>query len=150
MSNKYMAYKPEKMNKAAWEAIVSAWEDGLSDREAAFRASRAGETLIRESDIKELVKEVKEIADLRDYLQSDVVSMAKGNIAKSIRDGNISTSKWLLERKAANEYSTKQAGAFEGAVIAVQMQEKQAEFEKLIEELGGELKEDDSDAPWEA
>lgn len=135
----YTAYRPKHINEAAWREIISSWEDGLSDREAAFRASRDSGIYITEAELKELVAENPEISSLRDFLQSDILSMSKKNIAQSIREGSVSTSKWLLERKAANEYSTKAAVAFEGAAIAVTMEEKEAELQKLINDFGGGL-----------
>lgn len=132
----YTAYRPKGVNEAAWREIISSWEDGLSDREAAFRASREGNILITEADLKEYLEEHTELADLKDFLQSDVLSMAKKNIAESIRSGSVSTSKWLLERKAPNEYSSKASVAFEGAVVGLTMEEKQAEIDKLLESFG--------------
>lgn len=134
----YSAYRPKDINEAAWREIISSWEDGLSDREAAFRASREGNMLITESDLKKYLQNYPEVADLKDYLQSDVLSMAKKNIAESIRNGSVTTSKWLLERKAPNEYSSKAAVSFEGAVIGLTMEEKQAELDKLLESFGAD------------
>ena len=129
----YLAYKPEDLSNEAWQEIISSWQDGLSDREAAIRASRKEEFLITEGDLREYLEANPEVADLKDYLQSDVVSMAKKNIAKSVREGSVSTSKWLLERKAANEYSTKASLNFENAVIGLTMAEKQAEMDKFLD-----------------
>lgn len=145
---RYSAYRPKDINEAAWREIISSWEDGLSDREAAFRASREGDMLITEADLKRFLSEHPEVADLKDYLHSDVLSMAKKNIAESIREGSVSTSKWLLERKAANEYSTKASVAFEGAVVGLTMEEKQAEMDKFLESFGAD-EEVDSDGEGE-
>lgn len=139
----YSGFRPKHINEAAWREIVSSWEDGLSDREAAFRASRDSGIYITESELKELVASDENISALKDFLQSDVISMAKKNIAGSIREGNVSTSKWLLERKAPNEYSTKASVAFEGAVVGLTMEEKQAELDKLLDDFSfGEDKTD--------
>jgi len=139
----YSGFRPKHINEAAWREIVSSWEDGLSDREAAFRASRDSGIYITESELKEIVASDENISALKDFLQSDVISMAKKNIAGSIREGNVSTSKWLLERKAPNEYSTKASVAFEGAVVGLTMEEKQAELDKLLDDFSfGEEKTD--------
>lgn len=139
----YSGFRPKHINEAAWREIVSSWEDGLSDREAAFRASRDSGIYITESELKEIVASDENISALKDFLQSDVISMAKKNIAGSIREGNVSTSKWLLERKAPNEYSTKASVAFEGAVVGLTMEEKQAELDKLLDDFSfGEDKTD--------
>lgn len=133
---KYRAYKPEGMPDKAWEAIIESWENGLSDREASFRASREDGFYITEAAIKELVDGSKRIRDLRDFLHSGLVAQAKINIADAIREGSISTTKWYLERKAPEEFSSKAAVALEGAVIQVSMEEKQAEMDKFLEGFG--------------
>ena len=138
----YSALRPKHINEAAWREVVSSWEDGLSDREAAFRASREGDILITEADLKEILEKNTQIADLKDYLQSDVIAMAKSNIAGSIREGSVSTSKWLLERKAANEYSTKASVNFEKAVIGLTIAEKEEEMTKFLD---GFLADDDEE-----
>ena len=120
MAFDYLAYKPEDLSNEAWQEIISSWQDGLSDREAAIRASRKEEFLITEGDLREYLEANPEVADLKDYLQSDVVSMAKKNIAKSVRE-------------AANEYSTKASLNFENAVIGLTMAEKQAEMDKFLD-----------------
>lgn len=145
----YVRLKPKNIDAKAWKEIVTAWENGLSDREASFRASRDSDVYITETQIKEMVAKSPDIASLRDFLLTDIVSKAKMNIADNIRDGNISTSKWYLERKAADEFSSKAAVAFEGAVIGLTMEEKQAEIDKLLENFGMEPKEGESDGPNE-
>lgn len=141
----YLKLKPDGMPQKAWKEIVTAWENGLSDREASFRASRDSGIYITESEIKEMVASSPEIASLRDFLMTDIVSRAKVNIADNIRQGNISTSKWYLERKAADEFSSKAAVAFEGAVVGLTMEEKQAEIDKLLEGFGVGSEEGESD-----
>ena len=140
---RYLAYKPKNMPEKAWGIIIDAWENGLSDREASFRASRDDGYYITEKEIKEMVKSDHRIEDLRDFLRSDLTSQAKLNVAKSIREGSISTTKWYLERKAPEEYSSKAALALEGAVVQVSMEEKQAEMEKFLENFGIGKKDDD-------
>ena len=133
----YIGLKPENISKSAWREIVVAWENGLSDREASFRASRDSDIYITEAEIKEMVATHPEVSSLRDFLMSNIVSKAKLNIAESINEGSVSTAKWYLERKAADEFSTKSAMAFEGAVVTVTMEEKQKELDKLLEKFGG-------------
>lgn len=137
--------KPRGLKSETWKLVISAWENGLSDREAAFIASRDGNAYVTEQDIKEWVASSAEIASLKDFLQNDILSQAKLNIADNIRDGNVSTSKWYLERKAPDEFSSKAAVAFEGAVIGLTMEEKQAEIDKLLENFGVGSKEGESD-----
>lgn len=145
----YSSYRPKHINEAAWREIIFAWENGLSDREASFRASRDSGIYITEAELKEIVADSPEISALRDFLHSDIVSNAKLNIAESIREGSVSTAKWYLERKASEEFSTKAAVQFEGAVVGLTMEEKQAEIEKLLENFGGKTEKSDSDGTGE-
>lgn len=139
----YKQFKPVDMPDAAWAEIVYSWENGLSDREASFRASREGDVYITETQLKELVASNAEISGLRDFLRSALVSQAKLNIAESVNQGNVSTAKWLLERKAADEFSTKAAVAFEGAVVGLTMEEKQKELDQFLDSFGANVPEND-------
>lgn len=141
----YRKFKPKDMPDAAWEEIVYSWENGLSDREASFRASRDSGVFITEAQLKELVASDANISGLRDFLKSALVSQAKLNIADSVNSGNVSTAKWLLERKAADEFSTKAAVAFEGAVVGLTMEEKQKEIDKLLDDFGLAPEEEEED-----
>ena len=132
----YIGLKPKELSKKAWKEVVLAWENGLSDREASFRASRDSDTYITEAEIKEIVATHPEVSSLRDFLLSNIVSQAKLNIAESINEGSVSTAKWYLERKAADEFSTRAAVAFEGATIAVTMEEKQRAMDEFLEKIG--------------
>lgn len=133
----YLAYKPVDMPDEAWSAIIEAWENGLSDREASLRAARDSGIFLTEAQLKEIVAKSPEISSLRDFLRCELVSQAKLNIANSMREGSVSTAKWYLERKVPEEFSTKAAVAFEGAVVGLTMEEKQAELDKLLESFGG-------------
>lgn len=144
---RYSSLRPKGINEAAWREILDAWENGLSDREASFRASKDSGIYITEAELKEIVASSPEISGLRDFLRSDIVSNAKLNIAESIREGSVSTSKWYLERKAAEEFSTKASVAFEGAAIAVTMEEKQRAIDELLESFGVSEKEKAEDVP---
>ena len=132
---KYKALKPKGVHANTWNAIIESWENGLSDREAAFRATKYSSMQIKESDIKKWMKDNPDIARLRDYLHSDLVSSARLNIAREISAGNTAISKWYLERKAADEFSTKSAVAFEGAVAELTIEEKQKKLEELMKEF---------------
>lgn len=134
---KYGGLRPKGVKISVWEEIIEAWENGLSDREAAFRASKTGVD-VTESDIKGWMKNNPDIVKLRDYLHSDLISVARLNIAEKIKDGDIAVSKWYLERKKADEFSTKGAIAFEGAVAELTLEDKQKELEKLMREFRNE------------
>lgn len=141
----FLKLKPRGLKIVTWQIILNAWENGLSDREAAFLASKDGNAYVTEEDVKGWLADNADIASLKDFLQSDLLSNAKLNIADNIRNGNVSTSKWYLERRAPEEFSTKAAVAFEGAVVGLTMEEKQAEIDKLLEGFGVGSKEGESD-----
>lgn len=134
----YRAMKPKDINDIQWREIIDAWQNGLSDREAAFRASKISGKLVTEARVKEMLAESEEIAFIRDCCHSEILTKAKLNIKKSVESGNVSTSKWLLERKAPEEYSSKAAVAFEGAVASLSMAEKQEEMKAFMEQFGKE------------
>lgn len=137
---RYARLRPKDcgINEAAWREIISAWENGLSDREAAFRACRDSNLHITEAQVKRMVKNYPEVASLKEFLQADVISRAKLNIADNIREGNISTSKWYLERKAADEFSSKAAVALDGAVVELSVEEKKAEMDEFLKRFDTE------------
>ena len=145
----FLKLKPRGLKIVTWQIILNAWENGLSDREAAFLASKDGNAYVTEEDVKGWLADNADIASLKDFLQSDLLSNAKLNIADNIRNGNVSTSKWYLERRAPEEFSTKAAVAFEGAVVGLTMEEKQAEIDKLLEGFGVGSKEGESDGSGE-
>lgn len=145
----FLKLKPRGLKIVTWQIILNAWENGLSDREAAFLASKDGSAYVTEEDVKGWLADNADIASLKDFLQSDLLSNAKLNIADNIRNGNVSTSKWYLERRAPEEFSTKAAVAFEGAVVGLTMEEKQAEIDKLLEGFGVGSKEGESDGSGE-
>ena len=141
----YIGIKPPNVREKVWIAVVDAWENGLSDREASFRASRDSGIFIKESEIREWRKDYPEVDALRDFLHSDITSNAKLNIRADIRNGNVSTSKWYLERKASDEFSTKSAVAFEGATVELSMEDKREKMAEFMDSICGSDDGGDSD-----
>ena len=130
--------KPKKLNDAAWGAIIEAWENGLSDREASFRASKISGQDITADELRKWCKDDPELGELRANLQSDLLSEAKLTVADALRSKDTRTARWYLERKATDEFSTKQAVAFEGAVIELSMDEKEKALKEKMAEFFGE------------
>lgn len=126
--------KPKNMEEATWVAICDAWANGLSDREVAFRVSKQTGTNITYDEIKRLVHEDKEIADLRENLYSALVADAKLNVADAVRSGDTATAKWYLERKAQDEFSTKSSIAFdEASRLTLSIEDKEQALKEMIE-----------------
>lgn len=130
----YAGLKPKEVKDATWRAVIEAWENGLSDREASFRASKLGEyTTV--ADIKGWIKKNPEIGELKSMLESELRSSAKYAVADSIREGDVKTAKWYLERKAADEFSTKASIEFENAVVALTLDEKEDALKQYINDF---------------
>lgn len=130
----YLKFKPEKMNDATWRTIVESWENGLPDSDIAFLLAKTDETKEMTADeIRQLCKDNPKVGELRAMLLSSLMTSARTNVADAIREGDVKTSKWYLERKAADEFSTKQAVAFEGAVIELSLEEKEKALKDLVE-----------------
>lgn len=135
----YIEYKPRELNTAAWDAIIEAWENGLSDREAAFRATKACGKKITANEIRTWCQDDPELGELRANLLNDLLSSAKLTVAQDLRDPNskerVKTAKWYLERKAADEFSTKSAVAFENAVVTLSLEDKKKALEDMTAEF---------------
>lgn len=125
--------KPNNVTNEVWSAVVSAWENGLSDREAAFRASRETETVIKASEIKEWKKANSEVTELCEMLHDDIKAVAKMNAKKLLDAGDDKTTRWYLEHRCPEEFSTKSAVQFEGAVVELSLAEKEEALAKLVE-----------------
>ena len=139
MSTKKVPYKnlkPKNVDDEVWTCVVKAWENGLSDREAALLVSRDTETMLKASDIAKWKKDNPDIAELQAFLEVAVRTDAKLNISEAIRAGKTKVAQWYLERKAADEFSTKSAVAFEGAVVELSLEEKEKALKNLVEQFG--------------
>lgn len=139
MNQAFLNKKPEKVAAEVWEIVVEAWENGLSDNEAAFRVQKFLGIDLKAREIREWCKDYPEVGELRACLQSELLTDAKLTIAETLRDKNskerIKTARWYAERKGADEFSTKQAVAFEGAVVELSLEEKEQMLKKGMEEF---------------
>lgn len=142
MNNAFLKKKPEKVAADVWEIVVEAWENGLSDKEAAFRVEKLLGIDIKADEIRQWCSDYPEVAELRANLQSSLLCDTKLTIAEAIRDPNnkerYKTARWYAERKGADEFSTKSAIAFEGAAVALSLEDKQKALEDLVAEFGAD------------
>lgn len=134
----YKGMKPENVSDKAWCSVIEAWTNGLSDREASFRASKYDDVRLTEADIKGWIKSNPDISELKEYLYADLVSEAKLTIAEAIKAKDIKTVKWYLERKASNEFSSKASLAFENAVVELTLADKEKALDELMEKFDNE------------
>lgn len=129
----YKGFKPNKVSDEAWTAVIKAWENGLSDREASFRASKETETRVLPSDIKQWKKDNPEVSELCEMLKDDIKATAKCNAKKLLDAEDDKMTRWYLEHKCPEEFSTKSAVAFEGAVVELSLEEKEKALKELVE-----------------
>ena len=139
MSTKKVPYsnlKPKSVDAEVWTVVVEAWENGLSDREASLLVSRKTDKYVKASEIAQWKKDNPDIAELQAFLEVAVRADAKLNVSEAIRSGKTRVAQWYLERKAADEFSTKSAVAFEGAVTELSLEEKEKALKDLVEQFG--------------
>ena len=139
MSTKKIPYgnlKPKDVDAEVWTIVVEAWENGLSDREASLLVSRKLNVYVKASEIAKWKKDNPEIAELQAFLEVAVRTDAKLNVSEAIKAGKTKVAQWYLERKAADEFSTKSAVAFEGAVVELSLEEKEKALKDLVEQFG--------------
>lgn len=65
------------------------------------------------------LEEKRGFSDKMEAAQSHLIRKAKINLANAIEAGNIETSKWVLERRAKDEYSSRQDVDITGNVPVV-------------------------------
>lgn len=126
----YDALRPYNMGEDAWNTLVEAWENGLSDKEASLLIMRNCKIYITAKAIETMCAENTEIAMLRASLLDGLIAKAKMNVAQKLNEGDIVTSKWYLEKKKASEFSSKGAQAFEKGVDDLSLEEKQRQLAK--------------------
>lgn len=133
----YLEYKPKKLKDATWRAIISAWENGASDKEVSLILVKEGKKVdhLSATEVHQLYSTDKKVCDLKEMLNYDLVNAARQNIAKAVKKGDVKSAKWYLERKAADEFSTKQAVAFEGAVIELSIEDKEKALKDMVEKF---------------
>lgn len=94
--------RPSVMTKTMIGKLEMLFAQGLSDREACLVAN------ISPSTLYDYCNENPEFAERKELLKEQIKITAKLNVAEAIEKKDIDMSKWYLERKAKDEFSTKQ------------------------------------------
>lgn len=139
MSTKKIPYgnlKPKNVDGEVWTIVVEAWENGLSDREASLFVSKKTGTYIKASEISQWRKDNPDVAELKEFLDQSMRMESKLTVNEAIKAGKVKSAQWYLERKASDEFSTKSAVAFEGAVVELSLEEKEKALKDLVEQFG--------------
>lgn len=93
------AGRPSIMTKEVVEKLEYAFISGLTDEEASFYAG------IDRGTLYNYCKDNPDFSTRKEILKRSLVVRSKFNLATVINDGSVLDSKWLLERKAKDEFS---------------------------------------------
>lgn len=94
--------RPTVMTEDVINKLIYAFARGLSDREACLYADIACQTLY------DYCTKNPEFAEQKEMLKEQPKMQAKLNVSEAINNKDADISKWYLERKAKDEFSTKQ------------------------------------------
>ena len=94
--------RPNVITENALRKLEEAFSVGATDLEACFLVN------ISKTSLYEYQKKNLEFMERKEALKSMLKYRAKVNISKEIEKGNLETSKWYLERKAKEEFSSRQ------------------------------------------
>lgn len=94
--------RPTVMTEEVVQKLEFAFMRGMTDVEACLYAD------ISRSTLHNYCEEHPEFLDRKEELKQHPTSKARLNVTEAIEKGDADMSKWWLERKAKNEFSTKQ------------------------------------------
>ena len=94
--------RPTVMTEKVLQKLEYAFMRGLTDVEACLYANIATSTLYN------YCNDNPEFLERKEELKQHPTAKARLNITEAIENGNEDLSKWWLERKAKDEFSTKQ------------------------------------------
>ena len=94
--------RPTVMTEEVLQKLEFAFMRGLTDVEACLYADIATSTLYNYG------KENPEFLERKEELKKHPTAQAKLNVYEAIENKDVDVSKWYLERKAKDEFSTKQ------------------------------------------
>lgn len=94
--------RPTVMTETMIGKLELLFARGLSDREACLIAN------ISPSTLYDYCTENPDFAERKELLKDNIKTQAKLNVAEAIEKKDVDISKWYLERKAKDEFSTKQ------------------------------------------
>lgn len=111
MSDKKRVGRPKKITPAVLRKLEVAFSLGLNDKQARLFAGN-----LPASTFYDYCQEHPEFSELKELLKQSPEINAKTNIAKALKDGDKELSKWYLERKCKDEFSTKQDLGINGEI----------------------------------
>ena len=94
--------RPSKMTSEIVGKLEAAWSRGASDKLACSFAGINPDTLY------EYLKRFPKYTERRDQLKSNLVMKALDNVQNGLIKGDLDLSRWYLERRCRDEFSTRQ------------------------------------------
>lgn len=94
--------RPSVMTKEVLQKLEAGFSSGLSDREACLYAD------ISESTLYNYCQKEPEFLERKELLKEQPKMRARLIVCKAIEDGDLKAAQWYLERKARDEFSTRQ------------------------------------------
>ena len=123
---KHPGGRPTVMTSEVIKKLEIGFAKGLTDAECSDFAGISPATLYNYCNENPEFFEKKELLKHRPKIN------AKFNVAEAIEKGDVDLSKWYLERKAKDEFSTKQDVALSGSVNNPMSELTTEELKKLI------------------
>lgn len=119
--------KPKEI-KVIQEKMRKALEAGIAEKPA---CAYAGITVEQWEEMCRMNSEMKKI---QEYSEGVVGTYAVLNVADAIKNGDVRSSRWYLER-TDDRYSTKQNVKVGGAPVIVPIEQKEEELAKLLDQF---------------
>jgi hypothetical protein len=117
--------RPTKMTPEILETLRQGFVMGFTDEEACLYAN------IGKTTLYEYCKDHPEFTELKEQLKKSTILIAKKNVQREIQSGDKDMTKWYLERKAKDEFSTKTEILNSGdASVVVKITKNRSEAEK--------------------
>lgn len=124
---KHPGGRPTVMTAEVIQKLEYGFAKSLTDAECCDYAGIAPATLYN------YCNENPEFSEKKELLKQRPKITAKFNVAEAIEQGDVDLSKWYLERKAKDEFSTKQDVALSGVVNNPMADLTTEELRKLID-----------------
>lgn len=106
MNSKPRTGRPSRMTEATLQKLEHGFLQGLTDKEACLYAGICPSTLYNYCQLHPEFMERKEL------LKEQPIITAKFVVVRAIDAGDIKAAQWYLERKAKDEFSTRQQADF--------------------------------------
>ena len=108
--------------------LEEAFQKGMNNRQACFLAN------VSERVFYDVLSKNEELSHRFESMKENTNIIAKNNIHSKLLDGDVDTSKWQLEKRQKEEYSSKQEldMTSKGEKIGALTTEEQAAIDKLL------------------